>query len=109
MAAHMISIARREYTADWSYATAQSGSAQNGRLSSAAGSSSSSSSSEAAQELQAVTLRSGVATMEPNEGVDPVAPAIGYVPKRVEDEKTACRMLIVTQLCFCLFEDANRR
>jgi hypothetical protein len=63
MAAHMISIARREYTANWSYASA---SAQNSRLSSAAGSSSS---SDAAQELQAVPLRSGVATLEPNEGV----------------------------------------
>ncbi|KAK9917892.1 hypothetical protein WJX75_009328 [Coccomyxa subellipsoidea] len=62
MAAHMISIARREYTANWSYASA---SAQNSRLSSAAGSSSS---SDAAQELQAVPLRSGVATLEPNEG-----------------------------------------
>jgi len=63
MAAHMISIARREYNADWTYASAATG---NGRTASAA--SSASSSSSASQELEAVPQRSGVATMEPNEG-----------------------------------------
>ncbi|CAL8463528.1 g3062 [Coccomyxa elongata] len=65
MAAHMISIARREYNADWSYAS-QTSAQHNGRSSSTLGSSSSS--SNPAQELEAVPLRSGVATMEPNEG-----------------------------------------
>lgn len=62
MAAHMVSIARREYNADWTYASAATGT---GRLASAA---SSASSSTANQELEAVPLRSGVATLEPNEG-----------------------------------------
>ncbi len=63
----MISIARREYNADWSYAS-QTSAQQNGRISGTLGSSSSS--SDPAQELEAVPLRSGVATMEPNEGAD---------------------------------------
>lgn len=65
MAAHMISIARREYNADWTYAS-QTSAQQNGRSSGTLGSSSSS--TDPTQELEAVPLRSGVATMEPNEG-----------------------------------------
>lgn len=66
MAAHMVSIARREYNADWSYADADATAA-------ASSSSSSSTWSQSRQqddgrELEAAPLRSGVATMEPNEG-----------------------------------------
>jgi hypothetical protein len=67
MAAHMVSIARREYNADWSYADAASssssgvgGHSRQQREASEAGA--------AEREMQPAPLRSGVATMEPNEG-----------------------------------------
>lgn len=63
MAAHMISIARREYKPDWTYtgadAAADSGHMAPTELSGTSG----------AEALEAIPLRSGVATMEPNEGM----------------------------------------
>lgn len=72
MAAHMISIARREYSADWTFASSSNGasSRSNGAQTQALPSSSASSagSSAASGAEEAEPLRSGVATMEPNEG-----------------------------------------
>ena len=70
MAAHMISIARREYAADWSYASSNGASrGANGQAISAGSSYSTSSSSSAESEAaQPEPLRSGIATMEPDEG-----------------------------------------
>ena len=71
MAAHMISIARREYTADWTYASSNgASSSSNGKQSQAAssGSAASTSSSAASEASQPEPLRSGVTTLEPNEG-----------------------------------------
>ena len=71
MAAHMISIARREYTADWTYASSNgASSSSNGKQSQVAssGSAATSSSSAASEASQPEPLRSGVTTMEPNEG-----------------------------------------
>ena len=70
MAAHMISIARREYGADWSYAPSNGASTKsNGVQDQGASSGSASSSAPAASEAaEPEPLRSGVATMEPNEG-----------------------------------------
>lgn len=66
----MISIARREYSADWSYATSRDASTRsNGVQGQGASSGSASSSAPAASEAaEPEPLRSGVATMEPNEG-----------------------------------------
>ncbi len=65
MAAHMISIARREYNPDWTYAAAAAGAASSSR---AAGAQAASTSDSGAEATEAMPLRSGVATMEPNEG-----------------------------------------
>lgn len=64
MAAHMVSIARREYNADWTFASASSSSSRDGQASAAGVASA----SGAGQEMEAAPLRSGIATMEPNEG-----------------------------------------
>lgn len=66
----MISIARREYSADWSYAASNGASIKsNGVQGQGASSGSASSSAPAASEAaEPEPLRSGVATMEPNEG-----------------------------------------
>ena len=70
MAAHMISIARREYTADWGYASSNGASrGTNGQATSSGSSYSTSSISSAESEAaQPEPLRSGIATMEPDEG-----------------------------------------
>jgi hypothetical protein len=66
MAAHMISIARREYNPDWSYTRvlgAEGGSSKAGSTVERVVAS-----GDAESQAEAVPLRSGVATMEPNEG-----------------------------------------
>ena len=69
MAAHMISIARREYAADWSYASSNGASrGTNGQVASSSSSYSTSSSSAESEAAQPEPLRSGIATMEPDEG-----------------------------------------
>ncbi len=72
MAAHMISIARREYSADWTFKSSSSNGAtsmSNGRPAVGATSTTSSGASSAVSEAaEPEPLRSGVATMEPNEG-----------------------------------------
>ena len=71
MAAHMISIARREYNADWSYATASSSassSSQTGQQSSSSTREAGASIGTSEREMEAAPLRSGIATMEPDEG-----------------------------------------
>ena len=69
MAAHMVSIARREYTADWSYASSNGASrGTNGQAVSTSSSYSASSSSAESEAAQPEPLRSGIATMEPNDG-----------------------------------------
>ena len=70
IAAHMVSIARREYAADWSYASSNGASrATNGQATPSGSSYSTSSSSPAASEAaQPEPLRSGIATMEPDQG-----------------------------------------
>lgn len=79
MAAHMISIARREYNADWTYAETSSSSAsassstsnrQQGAAREAGAGSSGSGGAE--REREAAPLRSGIATMEPDEGGQPL-------------------------------------
>ncbi|CAK0739628.1 hypothetical protein CVIRNUC_001182 [Coccomyxa viridis] len=77
MAAHMISIARREYAADWSYASSNGASrGANGQAVSAGSSYSTSSSSSAESEAaQPEPLRSGIATMEPDEGKPGATPS----------------------------------
>ena len=72
MAAHMISIARREYAADWSYASSSGASrGTNGQVASSSSSYSTSSSSGESEAAQPEPLRSGIATMEPDEGDPP--------------------------------------
>ena len=72
MAAHMISIARREYSADWTFKSSSSNgatSSSNWRPAVGATSTTTSGASSAVSEAaEPEPLRSGVATMEPNEG-----------------------------------------
>lgn len=68
MAAHMISIARREYTADWTFASSNGASSRRNGSQSPALAASGTSSSAGSQAAEPEPLRSGVATMEPNEG-----------------------------------------